>query len=104
MASGDYLSSHDEDENPLHNAIATFVSFNFFGPIPLLAYILAESQLGSKNGFAVACLVTAFALALLGFTKAKITKTKAVLQTVLIGGVAAFVAFFVGEFLGNIVK
>ena len=104
MASGDYLSSHDEDENPLHNAIATFVSFNFFGLIPLLAYILAESQLGSKNGFAVACLVTAFALALLGFTKAKITKTKAVLQTVLIGGVAAFVAFFVGEFLGNIVK
>ena len=104
MASGDYLSSHDEDENPLHNAIATFVSFNFFGLIPLLAYILAENQLGSKNGFAVACLVTAFALALLGFTKAKITKTKAVLQTVLIGGVAAFVAFFVGEFLGNIVK
>ena len=104
IAIGDYLSSHDEDENPLHNAIATFVSFNFFGLIPLLAYILAESQLGSKNGFAVACLVTAFALALLGFTKAKITKTKAVLQTVLIGGVAAFVAFFVGEFLGNIVK
>lgn len=104
MASGDYLSSHDEDENPLHNAIATFLSFNFFGLIPLLAYILAENQLGSKNGFAVACLVTAFALALLGFTKAKITKTKAVLQTVLIGGVAAFVAFFVGEFLGNIVK
>ena len=107
MASGDYLSSRDEDENPLHNAIATFVSFNFFGLIPLLAYILAESQLGSKNGFAVACLVTAFALALLGFTKAKITKiskAKAILQTVLIGGVAAFVAFFVGEFLGNIVK
>ena len=104
MASGDYLSSRDEDENPLHNAIATFLSFNFFGLIPLLAYILAENQLGSKNGFAVACLVTAFALALLGFTKAKITKTKAVLQTVLIGGVAAFVAFFVGEFLGNIVK
>ena len=25
MASGDYLSSRDEDENPLHNAIATFL-------------------------------------------------------------------------------
>lgn len=107
MASGDYLSSHDEGENPLHNAIATFLSFGFFGLIPLLAYILAEGALGSQSGFAVACAVTGLALTLLGLTKAKVaevSKSKAVTQTVLVGGIAAFVAFFVGEFLGNIVK
>lgn len=107
MASGDYLSSHDEDEEPLKNAVATFISFNFFGLIPLLAYILAESALGSKNGFLISCVVTGFALALLGLTKAKvakISKRKAVIQTVIIGGIAACVAFFVGEFLGNLVK
>ena len=108
MASGDYLSSDKEDgRDPLRDSIATFISFNLFGVIPLLAYILASNVVGVGEGFAISCGVTALALVLLGLTKAevsKISKPRAILQTVAIGGIAAFVAFFVGEFLGGLVK
>jgi VIT1/CCC1 family predicted Fe2+/Mn2+ transporter len=107
MASGDYLSSRDDSKKILKEAVVTFFAFNLFGLIPLLAYVLTESAVGSHNGFLISCVVTALALVLLGFTKAEvagISKRKSIIQALIVGGIAAFVAFSVGEILGDLVK
>ena len=107
LASSDYLSEKKASKKILKEAVVTFFAFNLFGLIPLLAYVLTESAVGSHNGFLISCVVTALALVLLGLTKAEvagISKRKSIIQALIVGGIAAFVAFSVGEILGNLVK
>ena len=86
-----------ERDNPFFSAIATFFSFIVFGTIPLLPYLL---QISNQN-FMSSILFTFMALLLLGFMRFKVTKIKlmrALSEVVLLGGIAAFVAYFVGTF------
>ncbi|RAP31599.1 GMP synthase [Candidatus Marinamargulisbacteria bacterium SCGC AG-343-D04] len=83
-------------ESPLYNGLATFLSFIFFGFIPLIPYFFMSSI---NETFITASLFTCFALILLGMLRAVITKEKmwiSVLETILIGGTAACLAYFVG--------
>ena len=87
-----------ENEKPAFVALSTFTSFVTFGIIPLLPYILRAPQQFVFNyslGF------TAFALFLLGFLRASITKQRpmrGIVETMIVGGSAATVAYFVGTF------
>lgn len=111
MAAGDYLSSTTSKEvdnkDALKNAIATFTSFNAFGLIPLLAYLLVNRlTFLQDHTFAVACVLVSFALALLGWVKGTITeesRKKEVLRTLLVGLLAALFAYYVGQFLGALI-
>ena len=85
------------NENPLYNGLATFLSFVFFGFIPLIPYFFMSSI---QETFVIASLFTCFALTLLGILRAVITKEKmlvSILETILIGGTAACLAYFVGH-------
>lgn len=86
--------SNPEKDNATFMAIATFVSFIFFGLIPLMPYIFVHESI-----FTWSIIATTFALLLLGVLRWQVTKksiVQSVGETLLLGGSAAIVAFLVG--------
>lgn len=82
------------------SALATFLSFMFFGSIPLIPYLFSFPE--SFKGF-LSVLFTGFALVLLGTLRWFFTKEKLyipILETLLLGGIAAFFAYLVGVIIG----
>jgi VIT1/CCC1 family predicted Fe2+/Mn2+ transporter len=87
-------------DNPFFTGLATFLSFIFFGAIPLLPFILFSS-LHSDVLFIHSIFGTAFALVILGIMKWRIVGSglaSSLFEVIAVGGSAAFIAFFVGTF------
>lgn len=106
MAAGDYVSSADEDDR-LHSAATTFLSFNVFGLAPLASYVIFTGFLKPQEALLGSFIVVGFVLAILGYVKAKMLKQdmkKEIIQTVIIGYVAASVAYFGGVVLEQLIK
>lgn len=92
-----------EDKSPFIKGLITFISFAIVGFIPLISYVFdfAGDQKG-ENLFTLSCIFTGIAFALIGYLKAVINHTnkiKNILETVVLGGTAAGVAYFVGDVL-----
>jgi len=88
-------------QNPVINGLVTFFSFCVFGVIPLLPYIARFGN--AQNTFYFSALSTFLALVILGLISAWLSKRNrlfAILETVSLGGVAAFIAYFVGSLFG----
>lgn len=89
----------DDDDSPAKNGLVTFVSFVFFGFIPLLSYVLGGVTKASDGAnFAAACALTAATMLALGAAKAKFTNQsmlKSALLMLLNGGMAAVAAYMV---------
>ena len=103
----DWMMQHElemEDPRGINPALtggATFISFLIFGFIPLIPFLF--KGLDAERAFMYSCAATAGALILLGLLKWRVTRTaffRSVGETVLVGGVAAAVAFWVGTFFG----
>ncbi|PSO46558.1 MAG: hypothetical protein BRC24_01350 [Parcubacteria group bacterium SW_4_46_8] len=81
-------------------ALATFVAFVLFGLIPLLPFVLATIlPLTQMITILLSAAATVVAFALVGAGKAYVadkTLLRAVVETVIIGGLAATIAFTVG--------
>lgn len=110
MAAGDYLSSTTEEHlapiQAFKNAGATFLSFNIFGLVPLLAYLSLENavQVSSQVTLILASSIVSLALIALGWVKASITnqkKSTEMLRTLIVGVIAAGVAYVIGQVLGQ---
>ena len=87
-----------ENENPLLTGLVTFFSFLVFGAIPLLPYIFNPQP---ETAFQTSLTATAVALVLLGLLRWKVTRIRlfrSVSEIVLLGGVAALIAYLVGTF------
>ena len=99
------LEMTKDDKTPIKTAIATFLSFNMVGIIPLLSYIAASMfEIAEDNLFLISCLSTAVAMIIIGYLKSIVTETpwvKGIFETLALGGLAAFLAYFVGEWLAN---
>jgi VIT1/CCC1 family predicted Fe2+/Mn2+ transporter len=99
------LEMAKDDKAPVMTAAATFVSFNIVGIIPLLAYVFASIlNMSDDQLFFSSCVSTGIALMIIGFLKSKVTQkkwTKGVMETLLLGGLAAFFAYYVGEVLAH---
>ncbi len=119
MASSNYLSiksevkSHSDsikdtstEVSPMNSAIVTFVSFVMVGTIPLLPFItglLWPSD--SSTQFTYSIIATACAFIISGIIRAKVTSQNtslAVFETLLVGGIAAYIAYLVGYLLKGI--
>lgn len=88
------------DDSPGKNAITTFISFLFFGIIPLLPYF--ANQDNDSNLFEVSLGLTGFALLFLGFVKSFLVDMswiKSCLETGFLGGTAAITAYLIGWLL-----
>ncbi len=85
-------------ENPFYTGIATFLSFIFFGFIPLIPYLIVSQ---TTEAFTGSIMTTISALVLLGFIRYRATKEnpiKAIIEIVVIGGTSAVIAYIVGSF------
>ena len=121
MAVSNYLSSKSEKDllskhrhkhqhyqkNPKKTALATFAAFLIVGFIPLISFVIAPLiPHVSNNKFLYSSILTALAFITIGYTKGKVTQKsckKSSLETLIIGGTAAVIAFLVGFFLKNFV-
>lgn len=89
-------------------ALATFLSFIIVGLIPL-SYYLYEFLRGEKSNFdsfIVSCFLTSIAFILIGFFKSFITnknKLKAIMETLLLGAIAASLSYILGSFLEKLI-
>lgn len=106
MGIGNYLSKRAESDakenntsriDVLKTSIATFLSFIIFGVLPLIPYIIGVDD--AKAAFVFSIFTTFIALLLLGLLKGLVIKKKiipSILETIIIGSLAALVAFLVG--------
>lgn len=93
----------ESPKSPWKTAGMTYLGFLVIGIIPLLAYVLAYFiQFFAANTFPIAIFMTLAALFIIGIVKRYVTKKniwKSALETVFIGGAAAFIAYYVGFLL-----
>lgn len=97
----------EPDKNPLHSATATFGAFQLMGVIPLLPYLWALIFDQPSSGlFLWSSVFTSVAFVIIGALKSwthQTSRLKGVLETLLLGGLAATVAYFVGKWLEALV-
>lgn len=120
MAVGSYLSTKSERElmekrgesvedepSSVINGATTFASFILVGLVPLLAYTYANIfSTDTENLFLVACILTSFAFVGIGVLKSKVAKTsviRSVLETVILGVIAAIFAYVLGDVLEQLI-
>lgn len=100
----------EDGRRPLDTAITTFSAFNAVGLIPLLPFIamfvVGSSTVSAADAFTYSVVFTGVAFFLVGIVKGRIVQ-KPVLRsgmyTLLVGSIAATVAFSVGYFLNMVV-
>ena len=99
----DEFGIFEDTTSPVKNAAVTFVSFNLIGFIPLLAYVLSYfSDFFETNTFTLSIILTSIAFFIVGSVKGRIVEKRWFLsgmETLLVGGVAAIIAYVVGYLL-----
>ena len=92
-----------EVRHPIKTGSATFISFIIIGLIPLLPFLLAfVSSVVDAIKFSLSIIFTGIALVIVGAIKGKIVNKhyfRSALETLIIGGIAASLAFIVGYLL-----
>ena len=98
----DELEMIEEDKSPFGIGFATYISFIVIGLIPLATYVWDYVAPVKIDLFLLASILTGLGFIIIGYLKSKVTKTnvgKSILETLLLGALAAFVAYFVGDLL-----
>jgi len=99
----DEFGIFEDHTSPLKSALVTFVSFNLIGFIPLFAYVLSYfSESFRTNTFALSIVLTSIAFFIVGSVKGRFVGERWIisgLETVLIGGAAAIIAYVAGYLL-----
>jgi VIT1/CCC1 family predicted Fe2+/Mn2+ transporter len=95
-----------EESNPFNHALATFVAFVIAGSLPLLVYFVGlVVPIAPELAFPISIVSAGIALFLLGAAKVYITHLNPLrsgLEMLLVGGLAAAVAYVVGVLLKNV--
>ncbi|NNE27352.1 MAG: hypothetical protein HKN09_10960 [Saprospiraceae bacterium] len=90
------------EKSPQLIGLATFISFCLVGIIPLSTYLVHFIHPLSINLFFLSSILTAIGFAIIGAMKAVVNETtvwKGIAETLILGIVAAAVAYFVGDLL-----
>ncbi|QLH05455.1 hypothetical protein C5F49_09050 [Nitrosopumilus oxyclinae] len=99
----------EDAKNPMHSSVSTFVGFNFVGLIPLIPFMIFM-MIGielNKDAFVYSIAGVCAAFFLVGMIKGKIVKKSMMrsgINTLIIGGIAAIVAYLVGYGLNFLVS
>ncbi|MEN8236668.1 MAG: VIT1/CCC1 transporter family protein [Pseudomonadota bacterium] len=91
------------EATPLGAALATFLAFLVIGFLPLLPFLFA---LASEKVFWVSCVIAGIAFMSIGLLKGWVighSYLRSGVQTLLMGGTAAAIAYFVGQWLQSFV-
>ena len=102
------LGMMEEPRSSLAIGGATFLSFIVVGFVPLLIYVYDyASGTVSPRAFLIASILTSLAFVVIGWLKATVTQSsrvRAVLETLMLGGTAAALAYWVGDVLEKIIQ
>lgn len=99
----------EDEKNPLDSSFSTFIGFNLIGLIPLIPFMIFV-MIGvepNSEAFIYSTIAVSVAFLLVGMIKGKIVKKSKIrsgINTLIIGGVAAFVAYFVGYGLNFLIN
>jgi vacuolar iron transporter family protein len=103
----DELGMVKDERKPMRSALATFVAFQIAGSVPLLVFLLGlVVPIPALTAFWVSLILSGVALFLLGAAKVLVTQRsmwRSGLETLLVGGLAAGVAYAVGALLRGLV-
>lgn len=104
------LGLFEDSARPRDTAVTTFVAFNAIGLIPLLPFVAmfvaGSSIVSTMNAFTYSVIFTGSAFFLIGIVKGRVVQKpllRSGLNTLLVGGIAAAVAFVVGYLLNLVV-
>lgn len=95
----------EEEGSPLVNGLVTFLSFLLFGFLPLLVFVVIYLTSWELDGMLWACVLTGATLFSLGVAKSRFSLVRwwtAGLEMLLLGGLAASAAFFIGKALESL--
>ncbi|XOV91614.1 MAG: VIT1/CCC1 transporter family protein [Bacteroidota bacterium] len=101
------LEMAEETKSPFMMGLITFVSFQLMGFVPLIIYVLDYTTDMSADLFTISCVLTAITFVGIGYLKSLVTvtsKLRSIAETLLLGGAAAAVSYYVGYFLEGLVK
>ncbi len=101
------LEMMPEQKSPFKSGLMTFCSFVSIGLLPLTVYVIDFLfGLSNSNLFLNASVLTSLGFICIGFMKSYVTQTshvKGIFETLLLGALAAIVAYYVGDVLGKII-
>lgn len=103
----DDLKLQEPTKSPFKIGTMTFLAFVFVGCIPLTVYIYDHISSFEGNLFVFSSVLTSFAFLLIGFVKSYVTETsriKGMFETIVLGILAASVAYFVGSILEQLIS
>lgn len=99
----------DHVKESMKEGVIMFCSFAIFGSLPLLGYVIIPisfPDLEEGYLFATACIVTGVVLFLMGCVKSNFSSSSwyfAGMETLLLGGACATVAYTIGQYVDNLV-
>ena len=102
----DELMMSEETKSPVMMGVVTYISFILIGLIPLVIYVWDYISHFPGNLFVWTSIFTSLAFIFIGFLKTYVTQTsklKGILQTLVLGVLAAMVSYFVGDILEGII-
>ncbi|BDQ29947.1 MAG: VIT1/CCC1 transporter family protein [Nitrosopumilus sp.] len=99
----------DDEKNPLESSVSTFVGFNLIGLIPLLPFMifLMIGIESNSDAFIYSTISVLLAFFLVGMFKGKIVRhsmLRSGIITLIIGGLAAGVAYIIGYGLNFLIS
>ncbi|MDC8005390.1 VIT1/CCC1 transporter family protein [Aureisphaera galaxeae] len=100
------LGMIEETKSPFKMGLVTYMAFLLIGLIPLLTYVWDYFYPISGDRFLITCVLAGIGFIFIGFLKTYVTETKiwkGVLETLALGAIAAFVAYFVGDLLEQLI-
>lgn len=121
MSVGSYLSTKsevelaikkgkkiDEEPSPIINGLSTYVSFILVGLVPLSVYTVDFIfGLDIQNTFLLTSILTALAFVFIGVLKSRVAHTarlRSILETLILGVIAAGFAYVLGDVLERIIS
>ncbi len=101
------LGMMESGRSPFRIGAVTYLAFIAVGFIPLSLYLFDYFVPVSGSLFGYTCLLTGLAFGTVGWLKTYVTETstwKGILETLILGAIAAGVAYFVGDFLEQLLS
>ncbi|MFT7281167.1 MAG: VIT1/CCC1 family predicted Fe2+/Mn2+ transporter, partial [Cyclobacteriaceae bacterium] len=96
-----------ETKSPFQMGTATFISFIIFGMIPLSVYVIDFFLQLESSLFMYSAILTSIGFIIIGFLKSKFNETsifRSIGETLLLGGAAATLSYYVGGIIEQLIK